>query len=469
MATMVDKHEVDLTKGPIFSKLIKFALPFVFTNILTLLFHATDIATLRFMVGGKAVAAVSSSGSLTALLINFFVGFSAGASVVLSKCVGSNNVDKARRVVGTAMCFSIIAGIFIMIVAWFGAETFLRWTDCPENILPQATKYLRIYLLGAPITLFYNLGTGMLRAVGDSVRPMIYLMICGVANVVLNIFFIAVFDLTVEGVAIGTVASQLISSVLIFIAMRKSNGFSRFEFKFFKIHGKEFGDILKIGLPTAIQSSLFSISNVLIQSNINAFGELAIEGDGGAKQIDAFIYTVGNAIANASMSFVSQNLGARNMERVKKTIKISILCAFVIQFAVGIISLLLAQPLLSLFVETDGAFIYGKERLLIMSLFYFMCGIMEVLQLAMRAMGKSTTSMILAIFFVCVFRIIWLKSFFLLNPTFVMIFLSYPVSWALNILAHIILISPLAKKLTKQFASEKQGEQKTQELSQVNR
>lgn len=468
MATMVDKHEVDLTKGPIFSKLIKFALPFVFTNILTLLFHATDIATLRFMVGGKAVAAVSSTASLTSLFINFFVGFSSGASVVLSKCVGSNNVDKARRIVGTAMCFSIIAGIFIMIVAWFGAETFLRGTDCPENLLPQASKYLRVYLLGAPITLFYNLGAGMLRAVGDSLRPMIYLMISGVANIVLNIFFIAVFNLTVEGVAIGTISSQLISSVLIFIAMKRSKGFSRFEFKFLKIHGKEFLEIIAIGLPTAIQSSLFSISNVLIQSSINTFGELAIEGDGGAKQIDAFIYTVGNAIAHASMSFVSQNLGARNMERVKKTINTAILCTIVIQLAFGLICFLWAQPLLSLFVETEGAFIYGKERLLIMSLFYFMSGVMDVFQLSMRAMGKSTTSMILAIFFVCIFRIIWLNSFFLLKPVFLMIFISYPVSWALNILAHILLILPLVKKLTKQFSKQRQGEKTTQEISQTN-
>ena len=453
MATMaLDKHEVDLTKGPILRMLIRFAIPIIFANVLTLLFHAADIATLRFMVGGDAVAAVSSTGSLTSLFINFFIGFSAGASVVLSKCVGAKDVNKARKVVGTAISFSLIAGVFIMIVGWFGAETFLKWMNCEPELLPLSTKYVRIYLLGAPIILFYNLGAGMLRAVGDSLRPMIYLAISGIANVGLNIFFIAVFNMTVEGVAIGTVVSQLISSILILIAMRKSKGFSRLEYKHLRIHKKELGEIVKIGLPTGLQSSFFSISNILIQSTINTFGKVAVEGAGGCAQLDAFIYTVGNSIANASMSFVSQNVGARNIDRVKKVIWTSIITAVCLQFAVGLLVVLLSKPLLSLFVETNGAYEFGRQRLLVMGIPYFLSGIMDTLALSLRAMGKSTVSMISTLFFVCAFRIIWLKTFFLLNPTFIMIYISYPVSWVLNVLAHIFLIVPLIKKLGKEFA-----------------
>ena len=456
MATaMLDKHEVDLTKGPIFPMLMRFAVPFIIANVLTLLFHATDIATLRFLVGGKAVAAVSATGALTSLFINFFVGFSAGASIVLSKCVGANDTNKARRVVGTAISFSLIAGVLVAITVFFGAETFLTWMGCPEDVLAQATKYIRLYLLGAPITLFYNLGAGMLRAVGDSLRPMIYLMISGVANVGLNIFFILVCGMTVEGVAIGTVASQLISSILILIAMRKSKGFSRLEYKFLRFYKKELGEIVKVGLPTGIQSSLFSISNILITSTINTFGELALEGSGAGAQLENFVYTVGNAIANASMSFISQNLGAKNISRVKRVLVTSVLTATIIPLSIGIILYVFSAQLLSLFIERQGAYYFAEQRIIIMCLLYFMCGVMEVFQLASRAMGKSTTAMILSLFFACIFRIIWLKSFYLLNPTFIMIFISYPVSWALNIIAHLFLIIPLIKKLGKEFAKQK--------------
>ncbi len=451
MATKaLDKHEVDLTKGPILSTLIKFAIPIILANVLTLLFHAADIATLRFMVGGQAVAAVSATGSLTALFVNFFIGFSAGASVVLSKCVGANNLTKSRKVVGTAIAFSLLAGAVLMIVGWFGAETFLNWMGCPNSLIAESTKYVRIYLLGAPIILFYNLGAGMLRAVGDSLRPMIYLAISGVANVGLNILFIAVFNMTVEGVAIGTVASQFIASILIFIVMRKSKGFSRLEFKYFKIYKKELFDILKIGLPTAIQSSLFSISNVLIQSTIYNFGEIAVEGSGGAAQLDAFVYTVGNAVANASMSFISQNVGARNIARVKRILWTSIAVVTCAQLFIGLVMFLFADSLLFLFIESPKAFYFGKERLIIIALFGFICGIMEVFQLASRAMGKSTISMIFAIFSVCVFRVIWLETFFLLNPVFIMVFISYPISQILNIVAHLFLIIPLIKRQEKQ-------------------
>ena len=453
MTTMaLDKHEVDLTKGPIFPMLMRFAVPFIIANVLNLLFHATDIATLRFLVGGQAVSAVSATGSLISLFINFFIGFSAGASIVLAKCVGSNNTDKARRVVGTAISISLVAGAFVALVGWFGAETFLTWMDCPIDILSQSATYVRIYLLGAPILLFYNLGASMLRAVGDSLRPMIYLMISGIANIGLNIFFILVCNMTVEGVAIGTVASQLISSILILIAMRKSKGFSRLEYKYLRFHKKELVDIIRIGLPTGIQSSLFSISNILITSTINTFGELALEGSGGGAQLDNFVYTVGNAIANASMTFISQNVGAKNISRVKKVLVTSVLTATIIPLSIGIILYVFSTQLLSLFIERQGAYYFAEQRIIILCFLYFMCGVMEVFQLASRAMGKSTTSMILALFFACIFRIIWLKSFYLLNPTFIMIFVSYPVSWALNIIAHIILIVPLIKKLGKEFA-----------------
>ncbi len=448
MATAISKHEKDLTKGPIFKNLIIFAVPLILTNIMQLLFNATDIAVLNLMVGENAMASVGATSSLTHLIINLFVGLSVGSSVVLSRCVGSADMAKARKVVGTAVCLSIIGGVTLLIVGFFGARTFLTWMGCPSNLIDNSTKYLQIYFLGMPIVLFYNFSAGMMRAVGDTLRPMIYLIIAGFANVGLNIFFIVVFNLTVEGVAIGTVASQGISSVLAFIAMRKTKGYSKISFKHIGIHKDELIDIVKIGVPSAIQSIMFSISNVLIQSTVNSFGDFAVAGNTAASQVDAFVYTTGNSIAHASMSFVSQNYGAKKMKRIKHTVLISLLTVFIAQFAVGLIATVFANPLASIFAKSQEALAYSQQRISVMGLFYFLCGMMEVLTYTMRALGKSMTTMIISIFFVCIMRIIWLKTFFFLNPTYAMIFYSYPISWMLCIFVTLSFLIPLVKKLT---------------------
>lgn len=450
MAVAVAKNERDLTKGPIAKNLILFAIPLIITNIMQLLFNATDIAVLRFMVDEKAVASVGATSSLTHLIVNLFVGLSVGSSVVLSRCVGANNVDKARRVVGTAVAISLIGGVMLLLIGLFASRFFLQLMGCPDTLIDGATKYLQIYFLGAPIVLFYNFSAGMLRAVGDTFRPMLFLMIAGVANVVLNFFFIAVCGLTVEGVAIGTVAAQGISSVLAFIVMRKTDGFSKFSFKYLKVYKSELIDIVKIGIPSAIQSVMFSISNVLIQSTVNSFGDVAVAGNTAASQVDAFVYTTGNSIANASISFASQNYGAGKIDRVKKGIFISIVIVFAVQFGVGLLMLTFARPLTSIFAESESALLYSKQRIDVMGLFYFMCGIMEVLTYNMRALGKSITSMVISIFFVCIMRIIWLKTFFLLNPTYAMIFYSYPISWLLCIIVTSMFLIPLIKKLSMQ-------------------
>ena len=455
MATAITKNERDLTKGPIAKNLILFAIPLIVTNIMQLLFNATDIAVLRFMVDEKAVASVGATSSLTQFIVNFFIGLSIGSSVVLSRCVGANDINKARRVVGTAVSISLIGGFILLLIGVFGSRFFLQLMGCPDTLIDGSTRYLQIYFLGAPIVLFYNFSAGMLRAVGDTVRPMIYLMVAGVANVVLNFFFIAVCGLTVEGVAIGTVAAQGISSVLAFIAMRKTDGYSKFSFKCFKIYKSELIDIAKIGIPSAIQSTVFSISNVLIQSTVNSFGDFAVAGNTAASQVDAFVYTTGNSIANASISFASQNYGAGKIDRVKKGIFIAIAIVFIVQFGVGLLMLTFARPLTSIFAESENALMYSRQRLDIMGLFYFLCGIMELLTYNMRALGKSMTSMVISIFFGCIMRIVWLKTFFLLNPTFAMIFYSYPISWILCIIVTTFFLVPLIKKLSMLAKNEK--------------
>ncbi len=455
MSAKLLKREVDLTKGPIFNKLVAFAVPIVLTSILQLLFNATDIAILRFMVNENAVAAVGATTSLVSLLVNFFIGLSMGSNVILARCVGENDMHKSRKVVGTAISISLISGIFLMLVGYFGSKIFLTWMGCPSELLDGATKYMQIYFLGMPIVLFYNFSASLLRAVGDSVRPLIYLAISGVANVGLNVFFIAVFDMTVEGVAIGTVGSQFIASALAFIAMKKSTGFSRFEFKHLRVYKKEASAILKVGVPSGVQSILFAISNVLISSTIYSYGAEAVAGNTGGHQIDSIVYTVGNSIALANMAFVSQNYGAGKVDRIKKSIKITVLTACTAQLFIGILALVLSRPLTSIFVETEAAYIVAKKRLIYLGLWYFIAGAFETLSYSLRALDRSVIAMVITLIFVCFFRIFWLNTFYLLNPTLAMVYISYPISWILTFAVLLIFIIPHIKKIERQLKSEK--------------
>ena len=455
MSVKLSKREVDLTKGPIFKKLIFYAIPMVLTSLLQLLFNATDIAVLRFMVNENAVAAVGATTSLVSLLVNFFIGLSMGSNVVLARCVGQNDTQKARRVVGTAISISLIAGLFLMIVGYFCSRTFLTWMGCPTELLDGATKYMQIYFLGMPIVLFYNFSASLLRAVGDSMRPLIYLAISGVVNVGLNIFFIAVFDMTVEGVAIGTVGSQLIASVLAFIAMKKSTGFSRFEFKHLKVYKNEASAILKVGVPSGLQSVLFAISNVLISSTIYSYGAEAVAGNTAGHQLDSIVYTVGNAIALANMAFVSQNYGARKVDRINKSIKITILTACSAQLVVGALTLLLSRPLTSIFIETEEAYVVAKQRLICMGFWYFIAGAFETLSYSLRALDKSVTAMVVTLIFVCFFRIFWLNTFYLLKPSLAMVFVSYPISWLTTFTVLLFFLIPHIKKIERQINERK--------------
>ena len=452
---MKRNHEMDLTRGSIFKKLIVFALPLIFTNVLQLLFNATDIAVLGIMVNDKAVAAVGATTSIINLIVNLFIGLSVGTSVVLGKSVGAGSLERSRRIVGTATLTSLICGVILLFVGYFGAETFLIWTKCAPEILPQATKYLQIYFLGIPIILFYNFAAGMLRAGGDTFRPMIYLLISGVANVGLNVFFISVFNLTVEGVAIATVSAQGISAALSLIAMVKSDGHAKFKIKNFKIYKSELKDILKIGLPSGLQSSMFSISNVMISTTVNSLGVAYTTGSSVASQFDGFVYTMGNSFAHASMSFTSQNLGAGKLKRVKKGIFTAILMLSVLSLTVGSLVYLFSDALCGIMTSDPTVISIAKERILILCSFYWICGIMDTSAYTLRAFGKSTTAMVISLICACAFRILWLETFFLLNPVFIMIYWSYPISWVMNIVLNLVFFIPTYKKEKQRIQEEK--------------
>ncbi len=440
-------REMDLTSGPIFKKLIIYAIPFIFSNILQIMFNATDIAVLGMMVSDDAVAAVGANSSFNFLLIGFFIGLSTGANVVLSKFVGAKDVENARKTVGTSILLALLTGVILLAIGVPFAPIFLSWTGCDAEILAQATIYLRIYFLGMPIMMVYNFGASILRAVGDTKRPLIYLTIGGVANVILNVLFI-LMGMTVEGVAIGTIVSQLICVVLILRTLFKSNGYGAIRRKYLRLDKGLIKEVLKIGLPSGVQSVAFNISNVLIQAKVNfSFGKLGMSGNTTANQFDGMVYQVGHAISMSVMAFVAQNVGAKRMDRVKTTIIYSIFILIIFEFGVGVVFALLSKHLCGIIASTPEVIEYATVRLKIMGLTYFICGIMENLAYAMRSMGKSVTAMVVSIIGACVIRTIFVEVSFSFFPFYSTLFLSYPVSWVITILMYTFLLPRTYKQL----------------------
>ena len=449
---MIKTREIDMTNGPILKNLLICTFPLIIMNILQLLFNAADIAIIGMFRGDDAVAAVGATSSLTGLITGLFIGFSTGANIVLAKYRGKQNAEGAKRVVGTAICLSLIAGILLVIIGVFLAEYFLIWMGCPSDILGMATTYLRIYLVGMPIVMLYNFLASILRAVGDTFRPMIFLMISGVLNVGLNVFFVTVCGMSVEGVAYATVISQAVSAICCLVVVLKSKGYCKFSIRHFRIYKREIKEIMRIGIPGGIQSCLFSLSNVFLQSAVNALGTATVAANAVSSQVDAIIYFIGNSIAVACMSFVSQNYGARNMDRVKKVIKISILVSVVGMAVVGITFALLSGYLLRILTDSQEVIEIAKIRLYILGFSYFICGVLDVLSLAMRALGKAITSMIICLIGSCLFRIVWINTIYHLNESFGMIYISYPITWTITIAVICCFFIPQVKDLERRIA-----------------
>lgn len=301
---MKKNFEMNMSEGKILGKLIIYSIPLICTNVLQLLFNAADVAVLGMFVSDDAVAAVGATGALINLIIGLFVGLSVGANVLVARFAGEQNMDSSHKTVSTSVIVSLIAGLFLAFIGYFFAETFLEWTNCDPEVIGMATKYLKIYFIGMPIMLLYNFCASILRAVGDTLRPLIFLVIGGLVNVGLNIFFVAVLKKDVEGVAIATVASQAISAVLSIIVLLKGNGYARLDMKKFRVYFPELKEMTKIGFPAGLQGCVFSISNVLIQATINTFSKSYMTANTVASQFDGFIYNAMNAVSLATLAFV---------------------------------------------------------------------------------------------------------------------------------------------------------------------
>ncbi len=433
-------YEIDMCNGPLLGKLLIFSLPLMLSGILQLLFNAADLIVVgQFATNSKtALAAVGSTGSLTNLIINVFIGLSVGSNVLVARFYGAKRNDEVNRVVHTSIMISIIFGIFL---AFFGVATaryLLELMDTPEDVLDQATLYMRIYFAGMPVIMLYNFGSAILRAMGDTKRPLYYLLIAGIVNVILNLIFVIQFHLDVAGVAIATVISQAISAILIVASLTKSDGPCRLNLRKLRIHKAELLRMAQIGLPAGFQGAIFSISNVLIQSSINSFGSTAMAGSTASANIEGFVYTAMNTFHHTAVNFTSQNLGAHKFDRIKKSILLNIVLVSIVGILLGGGAYLLGPELLRIYNKDAEVVSYGMIRLLYVCVPYFLCGIMDTLVGGIRGMGVSVLPMVTSLIGACGLRILWIYTIFQWDHTLPVLFLSYPVTWLITALAHTV-------------------------------
>lgn len=429
----------DLTSGPLTIKIIKFIIPLMLTGVLQLLYNAADSIVVGHYDGSSALAAVSSVGALINLLVNAFMGLSVGAAVVVAQDYGAKDYEGVSKTVHTSYLISIIGGIVVGAIGLIFSRQFLIWMGSPEDVLPLSTEYLMIYFAGTPANMAYNFGASILRSIGDTKRPLYFLTISGLVNVVLNLILVIVFHMGVAGVAYATVISQILSAVMVIAYMMKSKDCVRFVPKKMRIHGDKLKKMLYIGLPAGFQGTVFSLSNVVIQSAVNSFGSLVMAGNGAASSLEGFTYIAMNSVYQASLTFVGQNVGAKKYDRINKVQGVCLVLVTIIGLIFGITTYCFGEPLLSIYLPNDPEAIpYGITRLSYIALPYFLCGVMEVMVGGQRGMGMSFIPMINALLGSCVLRIIWISTVFAADPTLFTLYISYPISWAVTTLAHAV-------------------------------
>ena len=438
-----------MTCGPFLKKILLFSVPLILTGLLQLAYNTADVIVVGRFVGKEALAAVGSTGSLVNLFLNVFLGLSMGSGVMVARHIGENDDRKIHDCTHTAMLMSIFCGIGIGIIGFFGSGFMLRLMKVPDDVIELATLYLKIYFLGSPGLLVYNFGASIVRSTGDTKRPLYILSFAGLVNVILNVLLIVGFKLGVSGVAIATIVSQYLSAIFIVVYLKKINNPCRLHFSQLRICFDEFKSILRLGLPAGIQSSLFSISNVIIQSSVNSFGSVAMAGIAAGSNYDSYIYTCTNAIAQTTMTFSSQNLGAKRYSNIGKVYRYCMLFAFGISVTLGAVGIFFGDRIVSFFSDDPAVIQIGADRLIMIMPFYFFCSLMDVAASQLRGMGKSFEPMIVSLIGACGTRLFWVFCILPLNHTLVNLYWSYPVSWAITFFVQFAMYFILKRKMKK--------------------
>ena len=460
------KRERNLTTGALFPQILLFALPLIATSVLQLMFNTADTIVVGRWGSTDALAAVGSCASLINLCVNLFFGLAAGAGICVAHDIGAGHEEEVSKTVHTSVVLSLISGAIVTVIGLLFSGTFLSLMGTDDSILDEATAYMRVYFLGMPANMLYNYCAAILRSKGDTVRPLIFLSTAGVVNVIFNLIAVIVLDWGAVGVGAATAISQWVSCALIVIYMTRMTGVCRIELKKLRADPHSLKRILRIGIPTGIQSSLFSIANVLIQSALNSLEVVAIvSGNTAASSIDSYIYATQNSLYHAALTFVAQNRGARNISRIKKSILLCALTVVLVGILVGSVVYMLAEPLLSFYVPDNAENIdvvvsAGRARLLVMAATYFLCGLMEVGTGAIRGLGRSFLPMIVSLIGSCALRIVWIYTVFAFTPVpdgfhfsfsqglsddvnvalfrLFILYLSYPVTWAITASVHFL-------------------------------
>ena len=452
-AVKSSKYEIDMTTGAILPKMLRFTLPLMASSMLQLLFNAADIIIVGKSgeMGDYYMGAVGSNGALINLLIGFFIGLSVGSNVIAARCFGSKDDEGLSKTVHTSMMIALVSGALLTFVGLLLSRQMLVLMGTPDELIGYSTTYLMIYFLGMIPTTVYNFGSSLLRAIGDTRRPLYYLTIAGVLNVLLNMFTVLVLDLNVAGVAIATVVSQTVSATLVVICLMREKGAIRFEWRKLSVDKSKLGQIVRIGLPAGLQGTLFSLSNVVIQSSINKFGPDVVSGNSAAANLEGFVYVAMNSFYQAVISFVSQNFGQRNYRRIVKSQLIGIACATAVGLVLGLT--FVGKPLLHIYAQSQSVIDAGEIRFYYVAAPYFLCGIMDSLVGGLRGIGYSFAPMVVSLMGACVFRLVWIWGLFAVNPSapITAVYISYPISWALTAGVHAICFVALLKKVKKKY------------------
>ena len=433
-----NKYEIDMCNGTVLDKLISFSIPLMLSSILQLLFNAVDIVVVGRFSGSRALAAVGSTTALINVFTNLFIGVSLGANVLAARFYATKQEKQMSETVHTAVTFALISGIVMVFVGLFFSKAALLLMDTPSDVIGQSALYMRIYFAGMPFFMLYNYGAAILRAVGDTKRPLFFLIIAGIVNAALNLFLVIVLHLGVAGVAIATVIAQMISCLLVLRCLYRSDGSYQLRFSAMTIKRIYLKQIFQVGIPAGIQSTVINFSNVLLQSSVNSFGSIAMAGYTAANNIFGFLYAAANSITQACMSFTSQNYGAGKWKRMDKVLRNCILLSVVVSLILGGGSYLFGPELLKIYTSDPKVIQCGMEILLYTTVTYFMCGLMDLFPGALRGMGYSAIPMLLSIIGTVGTRIVWIFMIFPRHRSLDVLFISYPASWLITIILQVI-------------------------------
>lgn len=441
------KYEMDMCSGPLLKKILIFTIPVMASGILQLLFNATDIIVVGRYAGKESLAAVGSTTALINLIINLFVGLSVGANVITAKYYGAGKEKDVSETVHTAILTAVISGIILVIIGIILATPLLRLMDSPEDVLGKSALYLKIYFLGMPAMMLYNFGSAVLRAVGDTKRPLYYLILSGSVNVCLNLISVICFGMGVAGVGIATVVAQYISAAMVVRCLIKEDGSYGINLSELRLTGSKLKEIMFVGIPAGMQGVVFALSNVLIQSSINSFGSIAMAGNTAASNIEGFIYISMNSYNQTAISFTSQNIGGKKIERVGKILLICIGLVSMFGIILGFGAYFAGNTLLHIYSSDMEVMHYGLMRMRVICLTYFTCGIMDVFAGSVRGMGYSVMPMIISLIGACGLRIVWIYTIFKAHHTLTTLYISYPVTWVITICAYIVCYTICIKKV----------------------